>query len=58
MVVVHVDNLFAMGRKSRCDKGCEDLNQFSPTNNLEELRWYALVHWFETGGQKRYLRAR
>ena len=30
-----------MGLKSRCDKFCEDLNQFVPINNLGELRWYA-----------------
>lgn len=41
VVVVHVDDIFAMGLKSRCDKFCEDLNQFVPINNLGELRWYA-----------------
>ena len=41
VVVVHVDDLFAIGLKSRCDKFCEDLNQFVPINNLGELRWYA-----------------
>ena len=40
VAVVHVDDMFAMGLKSRCDKFCEDLNQFVPMNNLGELRWY------------------
>ena len=30
VVVVHVDDISAMGRKSRCDRFCEDLNQFVP----------------------------
>ena len=41
VVVVHVDDIIAMGLKSRCDKFCEDLNQFVPISNLGELRWYA-----------------
>ena len=41
VVVVHVDDLFAIGLKSRCDKFCKELNQFVPINNLEQLRWYA-----------------
>ena len=41
VVVVHVDDKFAMGLKSRCDKFCEDLNPFVPINNLGELRWCA-----------------
>ena len=38
---VHVDDIFAVGVKSRCDQFCEDLNRLIPVNNLGELRWYA-----------------
>ena len=41
VVVVHVDDIFAAGLKSRCDKVCEELNAFAPVNNLGELKWYA-----------------
>ena len=41
VVEMHIDDIFAMGLKSRCDKFCKDLNQFVPINNLEQLRWYA-----------------
>ena len=35
VVVVHVDDIFAMGLKSRCDKIWEE---YVPINNLGELR--------------------
>ena len=38
VVVVHVDDIFAMGLKGMCDLFCEHLNQFNPINNLGELR--------------------
>ena len=41
VTVVHVDDIFAVGRKARCDQFCEDLNRLFPINNLGELRWYA-----------------
>ena len=41
VVVVHVDDIFAIGRKSRCDKFGDDLNAYVPITNLGELRWYA-----------------
>ena len=41
IAVVHVDDIFAVGRKERCDRFCEDLNRLVPTNNLGELRWCA-----------------
>ena len=41
VVVVRVDDIFAMGHKNRCDKVCDDLNQFVPINNMGELGWYA-----------------
>ena len=41
VVVVHVNDIIAMGLKSRCVNCFEDLNQFVPINNLEVLQWYA-----------------
>ena len=41
VTVVHVDDIFAVGLKARCDQFCEDLNRLVPINNLGELRWYA-----------------
>lgn len=39
--VVHVDDIFAVGKQNRCDQMCEDLNQMMPIKNLGELRCYA-----------------
>ena len=47
--VVHVDNIFAVGQKERCDRLCVDLNRTIPVKNLGELKWY---------GGCRYLRDR
>ena len=41
VVVVHVDDIFAIGRKTRCDKFGDGLNAYVPIANLGELRWYA-----------------
>ena len=41
VVVVHVDDIFTIGRKSRCDKFGDDLDAYGPITNLGELRWYA-----------------
>ena len=41
VVVVHVDDIFSIGLKSRCDKFGIDLNRYVPITNLGELRWYA-----------------
>ena len=41
VIVVHVDDMFAVGLKTRCGQFCEDLNRLVPINNLSELRWYA-----------------
>ena len=39
--VVHVDDIFAVGQKERCDKSCVDLNRNIPVHrNLGELKWY------------------
>ena len=42
--MVRVDDIFAVDRKERCDRFCEDLNHLVPINNLGELRWYAGCH--------------
>ena len=47
--VVHVDDIFAVGQKERCDRLCVDLYRTIPVKNLGELRWY---------GGCRYLRDR
>ena len=36
-----VDDIFAIGRKSRCDKFGDDLDASVPITNLGELRWHA-----------------
>ena len=41
VVVVHVDDIFAIGRKSTCDKFGDDLGAYVPITSLGELRWYA-----------------
>ena len=38
--VVHVDDIFALGQKERCDKLCVDLNRTIPIKNLGESKWY------------------
>ena len=38
--VGHVDDIFAVGKKERCDKLCADLNQTIPFKNLGDLKWY------------------
>ena len=40
VVLVHVDGMFAIGRKSRCDKFGDGLDAYVPITNLGELRWY------------------
>ena len=38
--VVHVDDIFAVGQKERCERLCADLNRAIPVKNLSELKWY------------------
>ena len=38
--VVHVDDIFAVGQKERCDTLCVDLNRTIPVKNLGDLKWY------------------
>ena len=41
VVAVHVDDIFSIGLKSRCDKFDVDLNGHVPITKLGELHWYA-----------------
>ena len=43
--VVHVDDIFAVGLKSRCDVFRDGLNRMVPVKNLGELRWYGGCHY-------------
>ena len=45
VVVVHVDDIFSVGRKNRCDQFGRDLNQYVPITNLREMRLYAGCHF-------------
>ena len=38
--VVHVDDIFAVGQKERCNRLYVDLNQTIPVKNLGDLKWY------------------
>ena len=35
VTVGYVDDIFAVGRKARCDQFCDDLNRLEPINNLD-----------------------
>jgi len=45
MAVVHVDNIFAAGCKSRFDQQCEELKDHVPINNLGDLTCYGGCHY-------------
>ena len=45
IAVVHVDDIFAVGLKSRCDLFRDELNRMVPVKNLGELRWYGGCHY-------------
>ena len=40
--VVHVDDIFAVEKKERCDQFGEDLKRTVPVKNLGELKWFRL----------------
>ena len=40
-IVVHVDDIFAIGEIAVCDQFGKDLDQMVPVKNLNELRWYS-----------------
>ena len=42
---VHVDDIFAVGLKSRCDVFRDELNRIVPVKNLGDLRWYGGCHY-------------
>ena len=39
-IVVHVDDIFAVGEETRFYQFGSDLNQVVPVKNFGELRWY------------------
>ena len=45
IAVVHVNDIFAVGLKSRCDVFRDELNRMVPVKNLGELRWYEGCHY-------------
>ena len=45
IAVVHVDDIFAVGLKSRCDVFRDELNRMVPVKSLGELRWYGGYHY-------------
>ena len=45
IAVVHVDDIFAVGLKSRYDVFRDELNRMVPVKNLGELRWYGGCHY-------------
>lgn len=44
-IVVHVDDIFAVGEKERCDQFGRDLNEKVPVKNLGDLRWYSGLYY-------------
>ena len=40
-IVVHVDDIFAIGKREGCDLFGRDLNQLASVKNLGELSWYS-----------------
>ena len=38
---MHVDDIFAVGKKEKCDQFGEDLKRMVPVKNLGELKWYS-----------------
>ena len=45
IAVIHVDDIFAVGLKSRCDVFRDELNRMVPVKYLGELRWYGGCHY-------------
>ena len=37
--VIHVDNIFTVGQKERCEKMCVNFNLAIPFKNLAALKW-------------------
>ena len=49
--VVHVDDIFALGQKERCDRLCVDSKKTIPVKNLGELEWYGGCHYSSDRGR-------
>lgn len=44
IAVVHIDDMFAVGRKVRWDWFCVDVDSLILINNLDKLQMYAFYH--------------
>ena len=44
-LVVHVDDIFAVGKKERCDQFGKDLRRLVPVKALGELKWYSWCYF-------------
>ena len=44
-VVVHVDDIFAVGQKKICDRLCVDLDRTIPVKDPSELKWHGGCHY-------------
>ena len=49
--VVHVDGIFAVGQKERCDRLCVDSDEKIPVKNLGESKWYGGCHYSSDRGR-------
>ena len=45
ILVVHVDDIFAVGEEGKCDEFGRKLNTMVPVKNLGELRWYSGLYY-------------
>lgn len=45
IAVVHVNGIFAVGRKNKCARFCEDSAKLVSISNVCEFRWYAGCHY-------------
>ena len=44
-LVVHVDDIFAVGKKERCDQFGKDLGRLVPVKSLGKLKWYSECYY-------------
>ena len=51
-LVVHVDDIFAVGKKERCDQFGKDLGRLVPVKSLGELKWYSGCYDEREGGRE------
>ena len=45
IAVARVDEIFAVGLKSRCNRFRDELNHLIPVKNFRELRWFGVCHY-------------